>query len=55
MLDTNSLSNYEVVRERQDDLRCCQCDEYGDILVVKVGDCTHDVCRNCAIKLGIEW
>jgi hypothetical protein len=55
MLDANTLFDYEIVCERQDDLPCCQCDEYGDILVVRVEECTYDVCRNCAIKLGIEW
>jgi hypothetical protein len=56
MLDTNSLSQCEVVGERKDDdLPCCECGEYGDILIVKLGDCTRDVCRDCAVALGIKW
>jgi hypothetical protein len=56
MLDTNSRSIYEVVGSRpDDDLLCYECGEYGTILIVKVGDCTHDVCHGCAKKLGIEW
>jgi hypothetical protein len=56
MLDANSLSSYEVVCERQDDdLPCCQCDEYRDIIVVKIRERTYDVCANCATTLGIKW
>jgi hypothetical protein len=55
MLDANSLSKYEVVGERQDDLPCFECGEYGDILIIKFGDFTYDVCHGCAKKLGIEW
>ena len=55
MLDANSFSKYEVLGERQDDLPCCECGEYGDILIVKLGDSTHDVCYKCAEKLGIDW
>jgi hypothetical protein len=55
MLDTNSLSKYEVVGERQDDLPCYECGEYGAILIVKVGDCTRDFCPDCAVALGIKW
>jgi len=56
MLDSNSPSNYEVVGSRQDDdLPCSECGEYGAILIVKVGECTRDVCHGCAKKLGIEW
>jgi len=54
MLDANSLSNCEIVCGRQDDLPCCQCDEYGDI-IVKVEERTYDVCPNCAVKRGIRW
>jgi hypothetical protein len=55
MLDANCISQYEVVGERQDDLPCYECGEYRDILIVKVGDCTRDVCRSCAKMLGLEW
>jgi hypothetical protein len=56
MLDINSLSKYEIVGERKDDdLPCFECDEYGAILIVKVGDYIRDVCHGCAKRLGIEW
>ena len=45
----------EVIGERQDDLPCYECGEYGDILIVRVGDCTRDVCHKCAKRLGLEW
>ncbi len=56
MLDGNSLSKFEVVGERQaDDLPCSECGDYGAVLIVKVGDCTRDVCSDCAVVLGIKW
>ncbi len=54
MLDANSLFNYEVVGSRpDDDLPCHECGEYRTILIVKFGECTRDVCHDCAIRLGI--
>lgn len=56
MLDNNPLSKGEVVGERKDDnLPCFECDEYGAILIVRVGECTFDLCHECAKKLGLEW
>ena len=47
MLDDNSLSKGEVVGERKDDdLPCFECGQYGPILVLKVGECTRDVCHD---------
>jgi len=46
----------EVLGERKDaDLPCAECAEYGPILIVRVGECIHDVCYERAKKLGIEW
>jgi hypothetical protein len=47
--------NADVLGERQDDLLCWQCGEYGATLIVKVACSTYDVCHVCAKKLGIEW
>ena len=54
MLDDEFLSRSEVVGKRQDDLPCYLCGDYGDIIIVKVGDRTYDVCPKCVKKLGIE-
>jgi hypothetical protein len=39
MLDHDFLSKFlgQVVGERQDDLRCYGCGEYGDTLILKLG------------------
>jgi hypothetical protein len=56
MPNVNSVSKYEVVGERKDDdLPCSECDSVGPIVIVKVGECTRDVCYGCVKKLGIEW
>ena len=56
MLDADFSSQYEVIGERQDDdLPCYECGDYEAILIVKIGESTHDVCHECAKKLGIEW
>lgn len=52
----SSLHKSEIIGERKDDdLPCSECGEYGAILIIKVGDCTRDVCQDCVRKLGIEW
>ena len=56
MPDVNSISKYEIVGERKhDELPCSECDSVGSVVIVKIGDCTFDVCHECAKKLGIEW
>ncbi len=55
MSDADFVSKYEVVGERRDDLPCHECGEYGAVLIVKVGECTHDICLDCALRLGIKW
>jgi hypothetical protein len=47
------FDSHEVVGERQDDLPCYECGEYGDTLIVRVRDGTRDMCRRCVAKL--EW
>lgn len=44
-----------IVGERQDDLPCHECGEYGDTLIFKFAYSSYDVCHACAKKLGIEW
>jgi hypothetical protein len=52
----SSLSKPEIIGQRKDDdLPCSECDKYGAILIIKVGDCTRDVCQDCVRRLGIEW
>jgi hypothetical protein len=56
MLDANSHSQYKVLGSRpDDDLPCYECGEYGAVLIVEVGECTRDVCLDCAVRLGIKW
>ncbi len=56
MPNVNSLSKYEVVGERKDDdLPCYECGEYGGVLIVKTGEYTRDICRDCAVRFGIKW
>jgi hypothetical protein len=55
VFDEILFSKYEVVGQRQDDLPCYVCGDYADIIILRVGDRTYDVCDNCAKKLGIEW
>jgi hypothetical protein len=55
MIDDNFLSKCEVVGERQDDLPCYECGDYGDIIIIKIADRTYDVCPKCVKTLGIKW
>ncbi len=55
MIDDNFLSQSEVVGERQDDLPCYLCGEYGDIIIIKIVDCTYDVCPECLRKREVPW
>jgi len=56
MSDADFVSKYEIAGERKDDdLPCSECDSVGPIVIVKVGDFTRDVCRDCAVRLGIKW
>jgi hypothetical protein len=53
MFDDNFLSKCEIIGERQDDLPCYVCREYGDILILKLGESSYDVCPGCVRRLGI--
>jgi hypothetical protein len=45
---------YEVIGERQDDLPCYVCGEYGNTLIVRFGDSTRDMCSRCEWALGLK-
>lgn len=52
----SNCSGLEIVGKReQDDLPCSECDRIGPIVVVKCGDRTYDLCKDCAIGLGLVW
>jgi hypothetical protein len=58
-MDEHSAQNFtrpvcEVIGERQDDLPCFVCGEYGDTLIVRLGDITKDICSHCLWALGLK-
>jgi len=55
MLNSELISTYKIVGQRDDDLPCYECGEYGEIVIVSVGECTRDICHNCAKSIGLEW
>jgi hypothetical protein len=55
------LSAYEIIGSRlNDDLECAKCGDVGPILIVQIRvpgiyDGMHDLCEECARRLGLVW